>query len=323
MDKKKIMDVALVPTVVLLVLQLISFVTLLIPRFNLYSSSDFSVLPLLGVIFYLLPAIIYIYAGYSAVKNYKLELGEAFSIGVMMSALMTLTSTLITSEMMAYQGRTERSYYIYALIGMIFGLVGGSLFNGFLAFVGGAVAQPKPKPETAQAEKKSTDWVVIGALVIVVILVIVFVLFYLGPTPSPRYISQCTFPAGFTCITTKLQVGTSKLYLIVGQGTGHSIMVTGLNCTQNTSSDFSSSGTISYGPNQNITIASGSSATLSTPSDASKTWLNVTCVLANGSDPLDTNIGSLYNGKIYIKYTETDTDLQRIVVGTYTAKYES
>jgi hypothetical protein len=157
MDKKKIMDVALVPTVVLLVLQLISFVTLLIPRFNLYSSSDFSVLPLLGVIFYLLPAIIYIYAGYSAVKNYKLELGEAFSIGVMMSALMTLTSTLITSEMMAYQGRTESSYYLYALISMIFGLVGGSLFNGFLAFVGGAIAQPKPKPGTAQAEKKPTD----------------------------------------------------------------------------------------------------------------------------------------------------------------------
>jgi hypothetical protein len=159
---------------------------------------------------------------------------------------------------------------------------------------------------------------------ILIIMVVLAVLFYLGVlNPGGLTPTQCTFPAGFTCVTNKLYATTGKLYLVVGQGTGHSIMVTGINCTQNTSTDFSASSIISYGPNNNITISSGSSATLSTPSDASKTWLNVTCVLANGSNPLDTNIGSLYNGKIYVKYTELDTTLTRTVVGTYTARFEA
>ncbi|NYZ78572.1 hypothetical protein H0N99_00315 [Candidatus Micrarchaeota archaeon] len=196
MNKKQIMDVALIPTIALFALQLISFVTLIIPRFNLYSSSDSSILPLLGVILYLLPAIIYLYTGYSAVKNYKLGLGDAFSIGVMMSALMTLTSTLILTEMMTYQTSTESSFYIYtALISMTFGLVGGSLSNGFLAFIGGVIAQPKAKPETAQEGKKSTDWVVVGALVLVVIFVIGFVLFlpilsFRSPLHGPVHFSS-------------------------------------------------------------------------------------------------------------------------------------
>jgi len=342
MNKKQIMDVALIPTVVLFALQLISFVTLLIPRFNLYSSSNFSVLPLLGVILYLLPAIIYIYTGYSAVKNYKLELGEAFSIGAMMSALMTLTTTLITAEMTMYQGRTESSFYIYtALISMLFGLVGGSLFNGFLAFVGGAIAQPKSKPETAQAEKKPVDWLVIGALAIVVILVIGFVLFYLGSTPSPRYMSQCTFPAGFTCITQKLQAGTSKLYLRIGQGTGHNIQINGINCTQQTDVSVMTNGSYIYYKNYDlvgagcanctaINMSSGQSAVIAdsigvgtATSGAPANASNIICSTSSGAIPGDVGIGSTYNGKIYINYTELDTGLQRIVVGTYTARYES
>jgi hypothetical protein len=33
--------------------------------------------------------------------------------------------------------------------------------------------------------------------------------------------------------------------------------------------------------------------------------------------------GSQYNGRIYINYTEFDTNITKIIFGTYTARYEA
>ena len=136
--------------------------------------------------------------------------------------------------------------------------------------------------------------------------------------------AQCIFPAGFTCVTYKLQALTGKLYLVVGQGIGHTIRVTGINCTQDTSADFATSGLIYYGAAaNNVTIASGSKAVLSTPNDPTKTWLDISCTDSNGAALASQPIGAVYSGRIYVNYTEVETGIQRIAVGTFTVKYEA
>ena len=140
---------------------------------------------------------------------------------------------------------------------------------------------------------------------------------------SPPEPTQCTFPAGITCVSSKL-TSDGNLYLRIGQGTGHSIMVTGVVCTQNTSVNFPVKESIQYsscGTNciNNITISSGNQTTVANPGAG---FLAIKCTDANGAT-LTGTVGAMYHGKIYINYTETDTGLTRIIVGTYKAKYES
>ncbi|MCX6775991.1 MAG: hypothetical protein NT130_04040 [Candidatus Micrarchaeota archaeon] len=114
---------------------------------------------------------------------------------------------------------------------------------------------------------------------------------------------------------------TGKLYLTIGQGTGKTIMITGVICTQNSSIAFPTSGKILYGGSNNLTVSSGSQVTVGNPT--ANSFINMTnCSNANGG-ALTGTVGAVYNGKIYINYTETDTTLVRIITGTYTAKYEA
>ncbi|MCX6775532.1 MAG: hypothetical protein NT130_01655, partial [Candidatus Micrarchaeota archaeon] len=125
--------------------------------------------------------------------------------------------------------------------------------------------------------------------------------------------------AGITCVTNQLKT-TGKLYLTIGQGTGKTIMITGVICTQNSSIAFPTSGVISFGGGNNLNVSSGSQITVGNPT--ANSFVNTTnCSDANGG-LLTVTVGAVYNGKIYINYTELDTGLVRVVTGTYTAKYE-
>jgi len=178
------------------------------------------------------------------------------------------------------------------------------------------------KGQTAMEYLMTYGWAIL------IIMVVLAVLFYLGVlNPSGMTPTQCTFPPGFTCVTNKLFTNGS-LYVVVGVGTGKTIQVNGISCTQNTSLTYPTSGSIlwsnttygvSYQPN--VTMASGSSAVLSNPASTIAWVKNNSCTNANGG-ALTGTIGAVYNGRIYINYTETDTGLSRIAVGTYTAKYE-
>jgi len=170
------------------------------------------------------------------------------------------------------------------------------------------------KGQTAMEYLMTYGWAIL------IIMVVLAVLFYLGVlNPSSVTPSQCVFPAGFTCVTNQLKT-SGKLYLVIGQGTGKTIMITGITCTQNTSMDFPTSGVISFGGNNNVNVSSGSQVTLGNPTFNG--FVNQTnCTMANGSIMTGT-VGGVYNGKIYINYTELDSGLVRVVTGTYTAKYE-
>jgi len=166
------------------------------------------------------------------------------------------------------------------------------------------------------------EYIVSYGWAILVIMLAVLVLFYLGVL-NPKRVTpgQCTFQPGFICVATRLQASTSQLYIVMGQRTGRMIVVNGISCTQNASSEFAKSGIISYGGTDNVTIDSGGQAALATPDDAP--WLAVRCVDAKGSIPADTAVGAVYNGRIYINYTEYDTNMTRVAVGAFSTKYEA
>jgi hypothetical protein len=48
----------------------------------------------------------------------------------------------------------------------------------------------------------------------------------------------------------------------------------------------------------------------------------VTCRNADGSAISGVAAGSAFNGKIYVRYTEMDTNITRTIMGTYRARYE-
>jgi hypothetical protein len=188
------------------------------------------------------------------------------------------------------------------------------------------------KGQTAMEYLMTYGWAIL------IIMVVVAVLFYLGVFNLGSTISQCTFPPGFTCVSNKLQATTAKLYLKLGQGTGHNIKIFGVNCTQQTSTATMASGAyISYlnsnasitaGVNDNISVSSGSTVVVADAANITGSVYPagsnaIICSDQSGKTPRDVGIGSTYNGKIYLNYTETDTGLTRIAVGTYTAKYEA
>jgi hypothetical protein len=160
------------------------------------------------------------------------------------------------------------------------------------------------------------------ALCIVVVVVLIFLgiigipmIFYLlglsNPSTAPR---QCTMPPGLSCVSYKLHANSGELDLNIGQGTGHTMNITGVACT----SSSTTPGLDKYA-SEPITIHSGSMAYVS----QSGTSQMVKCTDNNGNLPSDRSAGTLYSGRIYIRYTEVDTGINRTATGTISTKYEA
>ena len=178
------------------------------------------------------------------------------------------------------------------------------------------------KGQTAMEYLMTYGWAIL------IIMVVLAVLFYLGvlnpPTPE-----QCVFPAGITCISSKLNT-TGGLTLLIGQGTGHPISVTGVNCTMNSSASWATdqlalgAANLNYTPNTlnvPVNITSGGQATVALIGGTGGIG-SVTCKDANGGAISGVAAGAAFNGKIYLRYTETDTLITRTTVGTFAKRYE-
>jgi hypothetical protein len=149
-------------------------------------------------------------------------------------------------------------------------------------------------------------------------MVVLAVLFYLGIlNPKSMAPTQCTFPAGFTCITWKLYQN-GNLYLRIGQGIGKTINITGFRCTTNASFVPGQSLNFSNGANA-LTVPSASQTELSNPA---LTTYNYSCTADDAKTNSTGSVGDTYNGKLYINYTELDTGIQRVTTGSISAKYE-
>ncbi|NYZ75809.1 carboxypeptidase regulatory-like domain-containing protein [Candidatus Micrarchaeota archaeon] len=112
--------------------------------------------------------------------------------------------------------------------------------------------------------------------------------------------SQCTFPAGFSCVSYTLNQ-SGELYLKVGQGTGHEIKINSILC--NASGDYYGVPNVNAPLKNSITLTSGSLADLAGGSSDNT-------VVCSGIG------GGYFSGKIYMNYTEIDTGLQRVAVGS-------
>lgn len=142
------------------------------------------------------------------------------------------------------------------------------------------------------------------------------VLFYLAPLcPAPP--QTCEFLAGIACISSKLSASGGNLTLAIGQGTGHTINVTGVTCSDNMTTNYMPA-SVAYSGGGSVLMNSGSSATVAQPGGS----IHVECT-SGGSPIVNAAVGSYYTGKIYINYTETDTGVMHITVGHYKAKYEA
>jgi hypothetical protein len=150
--------------------------------------------------------------------------------------------------------------------------------------------------------------------------VIIITLFFMQPSPFLQY--KCEFPAGFSCLTRKLQAVPAQLYLEIGQGTGHTIRVNGIACMQNTSQEPTPNKVISYGLGNNLTMVSGTTAILASPYDTTKSWLNISCTDSIGQPISNPAIGEIYKFVIYINYTELDTNISKVITGSINAKFE-
>jgi hypothetical protein len=171
------------------------------------------------------------------------------------------------------------------------------------------------KGQTAMEYLMTYGWAIL------IIMIVLVVLFYLGVL-NPAVPVQCTFPSGFTCISSKIDASDGNLTLVIGEGTGHTIVITGVNCSDNMSSGYTPN-IVFYGDtNNNVTMNSGSQEQVAYPTGP----LQVLCTHAyNGADTAisQQTVGATYSGNIYINYTEVDTGTNHIVVGSYTADYES
>lgn len=174
------------------------------------------------------------------------------------------------------------------------------------------------KGQTAMEYLMTYGWAIL------IIMVVLAVLFYLGVMRPPIPL-VCTFPAGFTCTTNKLSANSGSLTLEVGQATGKVINVTGVTCTMNNSATYTSTASIVYTPANFVILASGNKAFIADNRTGGPVGINsVVCTNANNQAMgASATIGSQYNGKIYINYTEVDTTITRIAVGTYSANFEA
>ena len=173
------------------------------------------------------------------------------------------------------------------------------------------------KGQTAMEYLMTYGWAIL------IIMVVLAVLFYLGVL-NPPVPSQCTFPAGVSCVSSKLSASGGNLTLVIGEGTGHPINVTGVWCSDNMSSGYAPTN-INYLGIANpdgVIMNSGGQAIVATPGGA----IHVECMHAsNGADSTISNqtAGATFIGDLFINYTETDTGVVHTVTGAYTVNYEA
>lgn len=164
--------------------------------------------------------------------------------------------------------------------------------------------------------------ILLGILAVVILIISLLLgppllLYLTGLNPSGGAM-QCTLPPGFNCTAYKLHAGSGELDLNISQAIGHTIKITGLACTGNSSANYTGTAINNYKSNP-LTVPPSNSTSIS----KSGTSHVAKCTDASGNLPPDMKAGTIYSGKIYINYTEVDTGMQIIATGAVSAKYEA
>ena len=139
---------------------------------------------------------------------------------------------------------------------------------------------------------------------ILILLAVAAILFYFGVlNPKIPIAPSCFFGPEMGCYGFSMNT-TGHLALDVSQSTGHPISITAMKCTQENNPSLT---TVSY------TVGDGGHAFLTDGTQK--------CYLADGTTVATGQVGDVYKGKIYVKYTELDTGFVHVVSGDVVIKF--
>lgn len=142
------------------------------------------------------------------------------------------------------------------------------------------------------------------------ILLLVWLIMIYPTILNPPCPPQCAFPAGLACVNVEIYQN-GELDLTLGQGTGHTINITGVACSDNMTSGYRPANVI-YASGGSVLMTSGTQAIVAQPGGN----LTVECT-SGGSAITNATLGSSYIGNLYINYTELDArSVQRITIGS-------
>jgi hypothetical protein len=151
--------------------------------------------------------------------------------------------------------------------------------------------------------QSAVEYLAVYAIAFTIVLVVIVAVYYMWTSHSPTT-PYCDIASDITCTDYYIN-STGNLTLMIRPTTGHSINVTGINCTaQENAAQITTP--------INMQINDGEQGLVSTGQP---------CYLASGY-VASGSIGGFYTGKLFIKYTETDTLMKHSVIGRIVVRYE-
>ncbi len=147
-----------------------------------------------------------------------------------------------------------------------------------------------------------------------VLVVVMAILFYIGViNPKNAQTSTLFFTPGFSAYSFRVGNGTGGLELDFGQATGKSVMVTAIYCSQNSSAalqDLGNKTVIPSGEHRWVTGGNSNNTVFCTGEDGQPL------------SPENAQSGGRYKGKVCVRYTEMDSNIERTVCGDINARFE-
>ncbi|MCX6776351.1 MAG: hypothetical protein NTY73_00025 [Candidatus Micrarchaeota archaeon] len=151
--------------------------------------------------------------------------------------------------------------------------------------------------------QSAVEYLSVYAIAFMIVLVVIAAVYYMW-TRQGTATPSCDISTDLVCTGFKI-TQTGNLTLIMRQTTGHSITITGINCTAEENAAQITTPV-------NVLISDGEMGNVSNGQP---------CYLASGSIASG-SIGNFYKGKLFLKYTETDTLMVHSVIGRIVVKYE-
>ncbi|MCX6775300.1 MAG: hypothetical protein NT130_00405 [Candidatus Micrarchaeota archaeon] len=151
--------------------------------------------------------------------------------------------------------------------------------------------------------QSAVEYLSVYAIAFMIVLVVIAAVYYMWTSHSP-VTPSCDISTDIICTDFYINQ-TGNLTVMVRQTTGHSINIIGINCTAQ-----ENAAQITRPVNVQISDGEQGLAVNGQP-----------CYLASGSAASGTT-GNFYKGKLFVKYTETDTLMNHSVIGRIVVRYE-
>jgi len=157
------------------------------------------------------------------------------------------------------------------------------------------------------------EYIATSSWALIAMLIMIGAMLYIGLfRPSVMTENSCLTPSGFNSNYCILNL-TANYGLDLAQSTDHTINVTAVRCTDEREPAMNSTDELAVP----VILLSGRHALVT--NGAQRCYTNQTGTIQNATG----SEGSVFKGRIFVKYTETDTLMQHIIRVDATMKYEN